>query len=537
MKRGEGTSFAELVRVCQDLQSTSKRTEKIRLVGAFLHSLAEEEISPAVSLVLGRVFPQADERRLEIGWRTVGQVKKEASGKRGTGKGLSILAVRQAFDRTATVRGKGAQEERRALLRDLYGASSEAEQEILTKILFGEMQHGVGEGVMVQAVAETAGVALDLIRRAVMCTGDVGEVVRLALTRGVEGVAKIGLRLFRPVQPMLAALGKGLEEVLAEHGGKTALEYKFDGARVQIHKKRDAVRIFSRRLSEVTASLPDVVRRVRENVEVNEAVVEGEVVAVGEGERPLPFQDLMRRFRRLHDVERMVDEVPVRLHLFDCLYMDGESLLDETYGERWKRLSNIVPELFLTKRLVTSDVLAGEPFLRQAMEAGHEGLMAKDLKGLYTPGTRGKRWLKIKPAETLDLVIVAADWGYGRRTGWLSNYHLAARDEETGTFPIIGKTFKGMTDEGFIRMTERLQGLKTGETRQTVVVKPETVVEVAYNEIQKSRQYPSGFALRFARVKRVREDKGPAEADTLGRVRTLYEKQFERKARRKGLPE
>jgi len=243
----------------------------------------------------------------------------------------------------------------------------------------------------------------------------------------------------------------------------------------------------------------------------------------------LPFQDLMRRFRRVHDVEAMVEKIPLSLHLFDILYMDGALLIDEPYTKRRELLGGICPHELLVEQVITGDIELVEGFLREAVEAGHEGLMAKRLDSVYSPGKRGKRWFKLKPVETLDLIVVAADWGYGRRTGWLSNYHLAAR--EGGGFRVIGKTFKGLTDEEFLWMTERLQALKVRETPGTVHVRPELVVEVAFNEIQRSPHYASGFALRFARVTRIRENKGDGDADTLDRVRTLYEAQFRYKAR------
>ena len=289
------------------------------------------------------------------------------------------------------------------------------------------------------------------------------------------------------------------------------------------------MRIFSRRMSDVTGSLPDIVELVAGQVHSRDMILEGEVVAVGEDGRPLPFQDLMRRFRRVRDVEEMVRLIPLRLHLFDILYLDGRLLIDESYRERWRLLESVCPEELLAKRIVTDDVGEAEEFFRRALEEGHEGLMAKRLDSPYTPGRRGKLWLKIKPAETLDVVIVAAEWGHGRRRGWLSNYHLAVRDGDG--FSMVGKTFKGLTDEEFEWMTRKLLELKVRETPTTVYVRPEVVVEVAFNEVQRSPHYPSGYALRFARIKRIRLDKGPKDADSLDRLRELYERQFRYKAR------
>jgi DNA ligase-1 len=351
-----------------------------------------------------------------------------------------------------------------------------------------------------EGIAEAVGVKTGLVRRTLMLTGDLGEVARTALEDGEEGLGRVRMRMFVPLKPMLATMSYDIGEAIEGHGGETAFEYKFDGARIQIHRMSDRVSVYSRRLSDVTESLPDIVELIQKNVGSEEVILEGEVVAVGEGGKPLPFQDLMRRFRRVHDVAEMAEKIPLRLHLFDILYLDGELLIDEPYEERWRLLEKVCPQGLLAERLVTGDAELAQAFLRRAMEAGHEGLMAKRLDSEYTPGSRGKRWFKIKPVETLDLVVVAADWGYGRRTGWLSNYHLAARDGKENM--VIGKTFKGLTDEEFRWMTERLQGLKERETPGTVHVRPELVVEVAFNEIQRSPHYKSGFALRESRRSR-----------------------------------
>jgi len=313
-------------------------------------------------------------------------------------------------------------------------------------------------------------------------------------------------------------------------GQPAAFEYKFDGARVQIHLKNDTVRIFSRRLSDVTSSLPDIVEQVSSCIRnVREAIFDGEVVAVDESGKPMPFQELLRRFRRIRDVLKETERIPLRLWIFDVLYLNGEILLDKPYIERRKILEEIVDEKFLTPMIITSDPSEALKFMEKAVNEGHEGLMIKQLNSTYKPGRREKLWLKLKPAENLDLVIVAADWGHGRRTGWLSNYHLAAYNTVTGGFEVVGKTFKGLTDEEFEWMTKKLLQLKIDDDGYTVRVKPRIVVEVAYNEIQRSPKYRSGYALRFARIVRIREDKRPEEADTIQKIQELYLKQFERK--------
>jgi DNA ligase-1 len=327
-------------------------------------------------------------------------------------------------------------------------------------------------------------------------------------------------------------MSNAVAEVLIEHGGKTAFEFKYDGARVQIHKLGDDVRIYSRRLTDVTGSLPEIVEVARGNVEAKEAVLEGEVIAVDGQGRPVPFQHLMRRFRRIHAIREMVERIPVELYLFDILYVDGENLVSLPYLQRRQILAEKAGKIPLTKQMVTDRVEEAEKLLSEAMNAGHEGLMAKRLDSPYTPGIRGKHWLKIKPVlEPLDLVIVAAEYGYGRRHGWLSDYHLAACDAGTGEFLEVGKTFKGLTDAEIVEMTRRLKELAISERRGMVVVVPKIVVEVAYNEIQRSPKYKCGMALRFARITRIRDDKKAEEADTIEKVREVFEKQFLKKGR------
>jgi DNA ligase-1 len=367
-----------------------------------------------------------------------------------------------------------------------------------------------------------------------MILGDIGEVAAVAKMEGKEELLRIRFRVFRPVRLMLAQMADDVADVLQEHGGKTSLEYKLDGARVQIHKLGDEVRIFSRRLTDVTESLPEIAETARKNIKAKEAILEGEVIAVDDLGCPIPFQHLMRRFKRVHAIEDTAEKIPVKLHLFDVLYLNGESLILVPYMQRRQILSESAGEIPLIKHIVTDKIEEAEQFLEEAMDAGHEGLMAKKPDSPYTPGIRGKRWLKIKPVlEPLDLVIVAAEYGYGRRHEWISDYYLAARDIETGEFLTVGKTFKGLTDAEIIEMTRRLKELTVKEEPRRVFVIPKIVVEVTYNEIQKSPKYKCGMALRFARINRIRDDKTPEEADTVQRVREIYERQFLKKGRYK----
>jgi DNA ligase-1 len=523
------TLFSELAGLNRSLEGTPKRKEKSRLLAEFLRDLEPREVAPAVLLVVGSVFPESDSRALEVGWRTVKGALE--GGKQTTlfSEPLTIMRVYETLERIAEAGGPGSRRVKTGLLQGLLSEAGPGEAEVLVLIIFGEMRIGVNEGVMLLGIAEAAGVESSLVRRALMMTGNLGRVAEIALESGAAGLEGVEMSLFTPLKPMLASMADDIAQVLEAHGGESAFEFKLDGARIQIHRRGDEVRVFSRRLSDVTESLPDIVALIRERVGSEDVVLEGEVVAVGEGGKPLPFQDLMRRFRRVHDVEAMVEKVPLRLHLFDILYMDGALLIDEPYTKRRELLEGICHPGLPVRRLVTGDVKLVEGFLREAVEAGHEGLMAKRLDSVYSPGKRGKRWFKLKPVETLDLVVAAADWGYGRRTGWLSNYHLAARDG--GEFRVIGKTYKGLTDEEFLWITERLRALKVRETPGTVHVRPELVLEVAFNEIQRSPRYASGFALRFARVTRIRDDKAAGDSDTLDRVRALYEAKFRYKAR------
>ena len=428
--------------------------------------------------------------------------------------------------------GKASRTRKEALLRGLLSRATPIEAKYLVKIIYQDMRHGVSEGLMLEAIAQAAGVKAKLVQQANQLWGDLGEVALVALTAGETGLRQVTIRLFRPLKPMLAQTAEELTEAFERYGGRVALEYKLDGARVQIHRQGNEVRIYSRHLANVTDSLPDVVAEVRDKLAAEEAILEGEVVAVNAQGHPLPFQDLMRRFRRKHAVAATVEQVPLQLYLFDALYLNGETLVDIPYRERWAALEQAAGKLTLVRRLLPETIEEGETFAEAAYRDGHEGVMAKDLVSAYTPGVRGKSWLKLKRVISLDLVIVAAEWGYGRRHGWLSNYHLAARDEDSGEYLMVGKTFKGLTDEQFQAMTKRLLTLERSRSRGAVFVQPQIVVEVLFNEIQASSQYPAGLTLRFARIYRLREDKTPAEADTIQTLRQLYEGQFQYKGRR-----
>ncbi len=525
----EQTSFRKFAELCKSLEATSKRTEKVQALVEFLKALQDPEVVPAVSFIIGRPFAESDERVLDVSAQTLWRTPIKVGQMSLVQEPITILRMAEYFDQLAKLKGVGSRKKKAAILQSVFGRLSEVETNYLTRLIFGEMRIGVVEGVMIDAIAATWNVDAELVRRAHMLLGDLGEVARLARRGGAVPLKTVGIRLFTPIRPMLAEMSYDLDEVFVEHHGKTALEYKYDGVRIQIHKSGSTVRIFSRRLTDVTESLPDIVQLAQDTLSGREYLVEGEVVAVGEKGKPLPFQDLMRRLRRRHEIRKMVKQIPLKLFLFDVLFHDGKTLIDEPYETRWQLLTRIAPAELLSTRLLTEKRPEAEEFLAAALKAGHEGLMTKSLTSKYTPGVRGKHWFKIKPAEFLDVVIIAADWGSGRRRGWLSNYHLAVRNEETGAFLMIGKTFKGLTDEEFEEMTKRLQSLKIRDTDWTVYVKPSVVVQVAYNEIQRSPHYDSGFALRFARITKIRDDKAPDEADTITTLRKLYERQFAHK--------
>jgi len=560
------TSFKLLADLCEKLEATKKRLLLVDLVADFLKTLEAQETEPAISMVLGRPFPKWSQKTLDVSWTTLSGVIKRITGaddavfsrafsssvdagqvvkmvfeecrlKRQTTlveRSLTIMEVKRSLEAIAEAYGQDSREKKERLVEALFSLASPLEVEYLVKIIIGGMRTGFYEGLMEQAVAKAFEVSLDEVQRASMTVGDISEVAAVLKAKGKAGLAEFRFRMFRPVNLMLAQMADSIAEALREHGGKSAFEYKYDGARVQIHKSGDEVRIFSRRLTEVTESLPEIVDMVRSNVGAGEAILEGEVVAVDGSGRPMPFQHLMRRFRRVQGIEDAAEKIPLKLFLFDILYADGESLVTASYIQRRQLLSQSVGAIPLAEQLVTDNVEEAEGFLEKAMDAGHEGLMVKELDSDYAPGVRGKRWLKIKPIlEPLDLVLVAAEYGYGRRHGWLSDYYLAARDAETGEFVEVGKTFKGLTDAEIVEMTKRLKEIATQEQRWGVSVLPRIVVEVAYNEVQESLKYKCGMTLRFARIIRIRDDKTPEEADTIQRVREIYERQFLKKGKLK----
>lgn len=560
------TSFQSLSELLEKVEATKKRLEIIDQTANYLQVLNAEEVELATNMMVGRAFPKHRQKTLDVSWTTlihvlerisqfdwnrfrqamsstgdIGAATKivleESKTKKQTQlaqKTLTITEVNRAFDAIAQTAGQRSRTKKERLITALLSQASPVEAKYLVKIFTGEMRTGLHEGLMEQAIARAFNVSLHRVQHASMVLGDIGEVAKILKKEGAEGLDKVGFCVFRPVKLMLAQTANSVNDALAMHGEKTAFEYKYDGARVQIHKQNGKVEVFSRRLTEVTDSLPEVVEAVKRNIQAQSVIVEGEVIVLDSAGYPIAFQHLMRRFKRIREVGGMAQKIPLTLFLFDVLYLNGESLINRPYTQRRQILAQTSGEIPLTKQIITDQLVQAEGFLKEALAAGHEGLMAKKPDSSYTPGRRGKRWLKIKPIlEPLDLVITAAEYGYGRRKGWLSDYYLAALNPATGEFLNVGKTFKGLTDTEIIYITKQLKEFAVSEEGNRVTVVPKIVVEVAYNEIQQSPKYESQMALRFARITGVRDDKTPQEADTIERVREIYERQFRSKGKYK----
>ena len=502
--------LAAVVETSSLVAGTTKRLEKIELLAKLLRQLLPEEVEIVAAFLGGRTR----QGRIGIGYVAL----RDATGAAAETPSLEIVEVDRIFQSILATSGSGSQGQRLGLLRQMFSRSTAVEQQFLTSLLGGELRQGALEAIMVEALAKTSGVALDRVRRAVMLAGDIAVVARALAEKGDVGLSEYDIQLFRPVQPMLAGTAGDASLALADLG-EAALEYKLDGARVQVHKSDDQVAVYSRSLNDVTAAVPEVVELVRA-LPARSLILDGEVISLQTDGRPQPFQVTMRRFGRKLDVDRMRSQLPMTPFWFDLLYLNGANILDETQSRRFASLAELAPQS-LIPHITTSDPARAEEFFEQALESGHEGILAKALDAKYAAGGRGQSWLKVKRARTLDLVILAAEWGNGRRQGWLSNLHLGARDTEKGGFAMLGKTFKGLTDEMLARQTQELLKLEIARDKYTVYVEPKLVVEIAFNEIQISSKYPSGLALRFARVKRYRPDKAAADADTFLTVQKL----------------
>ncbi|MFN7937693.1 MAG: ATP-dependent DNA ligase [Bryobacteraceae bacterium] len=502
--------FLHLVETSRNVAATSRRLAKIDLLAALLAQLRGDEIDIVAAFLCGRTR----QGKTGIGYRTLQESTAEPAGHAA----LEILEVDRRLEQLAAIKGKGSEQTRLAQLRELMAAATAEEQHFLRGLFVGEVRQGALEGILVDAIGKASRIQPDRVRRAAMMAGDLVPVARAALEKGEAGLDVYRLQLFRPVQPMLAQPAESMEEAIATLG-EAALEYKMDGARIQVHRSGNDVAVYTRQLNDVTAAVPEVVETVLA-MPARELILDGEVLSFQPGGRPQPFQVTMRRFGRKLEVDAIRQTLPLQPYFFDLLYQDGGELLAETQARRFEALRSLSPRTVIP-HIITGDAQQADEFLSQALAIGHEGIMAKSLIAAYEAGARGAGWLKVKQAQTLDLVILAAEWGSGRRQGWLSNLHLGARDTEKGGFAMLGKTFKGLTDEMLTWQTQELLKSELARDAYTVYVEPKIVVEIAFHELQISPHYASGLALRFARVKRYRLDKGPDEADTFAMVRRL----------------
>lgn len=525
--------FRRLAELHEKLRGTSSRNAKVAMVAEFLKGLSADEVVPAIVMLSGRRLPGEGDSRVMVGWKTVlrslparpparrkiedaGELVRAALEQRGSfqaaleDRPITILEVYELFKTLASARGEGAFERRITLLRSIFRRAKPVEGALIARILLGDMRAGIAEGIIEEAVIKALGIDHETGEYVMGVLEGPWEAATIAVSSGMKALMEVKPRVFKPIKPMLAQQATSPEEALKLVGSPAYAEAKLDGARVQVHFKGGEIRIFSRRRHDITSSFPDVASSLADALHGREGILEGEIVAMSE-ERPLPFNILMRRFRK----KEPYSDVEARIYLFDVILLDGEVLMGKSYVERHDILVDAVDSKLLVERAPVTSVDDVAREFKRAVDLGYEGLVLKNPRSKYVPGKRGFNWVKLKRALTADLVIVAAEWGYGRRTGWLSNYHLAARDEETGELMVVGKTFKGLTDEEFEEMTKRLLSIKVREFKGGIVVKPEVVVEVEYDEVQPSPRYKAGIALRLARIKRIREDKSVSEINTI----------------------
>lgn len=519
----------EVANASAEVGASSARLAKIARIADLLAKAGGAGDARLVAVIVSWLSGDLPQRQIGVGWAALRSLPGPAPEPT-----LTVAAVDAAFTEIGTVAGKGSQGRRASLVADLFTAATDTEQMFLRRLLGGELRQGALAGVMADAVAKASGVPAAIVRRAAMLGGDLPAVAAAALSGGAAALSQITLRVGQPVGPMLAQTASGVGEALERLGGEAVFEAKLDGARVQIHRAGDDVSIYTRSLDDITARLPEVVEATLA-LPVKDLIADGEAIALRPDGRPHRFQVTASRFGRgggRGSKDRSVDIAaaraaqPLSVFFFDILHVDGADLLDETTRDRLSALDAIVPPSQRVDRLLTSDAQAAQRFLDVTLAAGHEGVMAKSPATPYEAGRRGAGWLKVKPVHTLDLVVLAVEWGSGRRTGKLSNIHLGARDSATGDFVMLGKTFKGMTDAMLDWQTTRFTELADGPTDGWVVkVRPEQVVEIAFDGVQTSSRYPGGMALRFARVLRYRDDKSPGEADTVDTVRAFYERE------------
>lgn len=551
--------FKDLAEFCEKLEKISSTLELTARIAEFLRKIEDDnDLYNAVLFILGKVYPPWDEREIGVGVGLIYEALEKVSSVRKAKieemvreagdlglvaeelikkkkmatlafEELTIRKVRETFDEMSSLVGEGSRKKKIMLLTGLYGLSSPLEARYLTRLILSEMRLGVGEGVMRDAIAKAFNSQPEVVERAYMITSDLGKVAVVAKNEGEKGLKSMKIHLHIPVRMMLAQVAESAESAINEMK-KAAVEWKFDGSRVQVHWDGKKVTLYSRRLENVTNALPEMVEEIKNYIKPN-VILDGEIIAVKDG-RPMPFQHVLRRFRRKHDVGKMVEKIPLEVHFFDILYNEGE-VIDLPLSERRKILELAVKEsekIKIAKQTVTDDVEQVKQIYADAIDAGHEGVMIKNPSSPYVPGKRGKHWLKLKAImETLDLVVVGGEWGEGKRSHWISSYELACLDTTTGKLLKVGKVATGFTEEDLDELTEMFKPLITSQQGKIVEFIPKYVFEVAYQEIQKSPKYESGYALRFPRFIRLRDDKDVDEADTIERVEKLYKMQFEMK--------
>lgn len=507
-------SLSILVRTSKLVAASSGRLAKTRELASLLRCIPPDELEIGVRYLSGDI-PQG---RIGIGYSALQTAAAHAAADTDT---LSLGDVDRDLAALAGMRGAGSAARRVESLRNLFARATSDEQHFLLRLLIGELRQGALTGIMQDAIAEAAGIPAAQVRRAAMYAKSLGALAKAAIYEGADALERFQLELFAPVSPMLAQTAADVGEALREIGGESAFEWKMDGARIQVHKAADEVRIYTRGLNEVSGAIPEIVEQARGFAQ-RTLVLDGEAIAFDALGRPHPFQVTMRRFGRKLNVEALRTRLPIKAFYFDCLRVGAHSIASRPYRERIAALAQAVPPPLRIPQLITASEPEARAFYDAAIAAGHEGVMAKSLDAPYEAGSRGASWFKIKRVHTLDLVVLAAEWGHGRRTGKLSNLHLGALDPLTGEYVMLGKTFKGLTDALLEWQTRELLAREMRRDPDTVYVHPELVVEIAFSDLQASTRYPGGFALRLARVKRYRQDKPLGAADTMESVRKIY---------------
>jgi DNA ligase-1 len=507
------TPLALVVSTSRQVAGTASRAEKIRHLAEVLRTLDAEELELAVSYLAGDIR----QGRIGIGPAALRSGITSAADT----PSLSLLEVDRMLTELSSIRGSGANVRRGAILQTLFARATPTEQEFLLGLLVGELRQGALAGVMVDAIAKATGLPVAEVRRAAMYESHLGAVARAGRESGAAGLRRFQLEVMSPISPMLAQPASDVHQALELLEGDVAFEWKMDGARIQVHKLGELVRVFTRNLNEVTAVVPEIVADVQ-LLPAEQLVLDGEAITFAPTGRPHAFQTTMRRFGRKLDVAQLKESLPIRAYYFDCLRLEDESLVERPARARFAALEGALPAPLRIPRRVTRNAAEASAFYEESLAQGHEGLMAKSLDSPYEAGNRGASWLKIKRAHTLDLVVLAAEWGHGRRQGKLSNLHLGAFDPATGDYVMLGKTFKGLTDAMLTWQTREFLARETHHDASTVFLRPEIVVEIAFSDLQASSRYPGGLALRLARVKRYRPDKRVTEADTMETVRRIF---------------